>query len=108
MKLHTVKASSNLMDRAGVLLIISNIISGSYDLSMFFDAGSFLAVITNATAKKLGLKGLDVCLSLTKVGNQKESVESNIYKIPLIIMANSGLWRLWTSIISLQKLRIWI
>lgn len=72
------------MDREGVLLMISKISSGSYNLSTLFDAGSNLTMITHAAAKKLGLKGSEISLSLTKIGNQKERVESKIYNVPLI------------------------
>ncbi|MPC71077.1 hypothetical protein E2C01_065346 [Portunus trituberculatus] len=40
----------------------------------------------NLSASKLGLKGTDVTMSLTKVGNVTEKIESKMYTVPLMDM----------------------
>lgn len=81
-----VKGSSNFLDRDGILLMLSTIKSIFHDLSVFFYSGSNLTMITHGAARKLGLKGTDVCISLTKVGNVTEKIESKIYRVPLTDM----------------------
>lgn len=63
--------------------MMSSIKSRSRNLLAFFDPGSNLSMITYAAARKLDLKGLDVYMTLTKVGNQTKNIESKIYKVPL-------------------------
>lgn len=64
--------------------MINNIKRGSHSLISFFDPGSNLTMITHDAAKKLGRRGLDVCMTMAKVGNQTEIIESKQYKVPLI------------------------
>lgn len=81
-----VRGSSNFLDRDGILLMLSTIRSRFHDLSVFFDPGSNLTMITHDAASKLGLKGTEVCMSLTKVGNVTERIESKMYTVPLTDM----------------------
>ena len=80
----TIKASNNLLNREGVLLTVGKVRSGSHTLSTFFDCGSNLTMITHKAARKLGLKGKEISMSLTKVGNQTERIDTWTYTVPLI------------------------
>ena len=40
-------------------------------------------MITHDAARKLGLKGIDVDMSMTKVGNVTDRIESKVYLVPL-------------------------
>ncbi|KAK4304585.1 hypothetical protein Pmani_023464 [Petrolisthes manimaculis] len=40
-------------------------------------------MITHRMADKLGLRGKDVSLTITKVGNSTEQLDSKIYKVPI-------------------------
>ena len=79
-----IKASTNLLDREGVLLTVGRVRSGSHTLSTLFDCGSNLTMITYEAARKLGLKGKEISMSLTKVGNQTERIDTWVYIVPLI------------------------
>ncbi|XP_045115478.1 uncharacterized protein LOC123507035 [Portunus trituberculatus] len=79
-----IKAANNLLDREGVLLTVGKVRSGSHTLSTFFDCGSNLTMITYKAARKLGLKGKEISMSLTKVGNQTERIDSWVYTVPLV------------------------
>lgn len=91
-KLHSVfvkeapllKSSSNSLDTNCILLMLSTVRSRFRDLYVFFDPLSNLTIITHDTARKLGLKGTDVFMSLTKVGNVTERIESKVYTVSLI------------------------
>ncbi|KAK4316629.1 hypothetical protein Pmani_012229 [Petrolisthes manimaculis] len=78
-----VQGSSNFLNREGILLMLGTIKSKFHDLSVFFDSGSNLTMITHDAARRLGLKGTDVVMSLTKVGNVTEIIESKIYIVHL-------------------------
>lgn len=80
----SVKASSNFMDRQGVLLAIKEVRSGVRSLLTLFDSGSNITMITHDAAGRLGLRGQSVSLSVTKVGNKVEHLDSKAYMVPLL------------------------
>ncbi|VDI23272.1 Hypothetical predicted protein [Mytilus galloprovincialis] len=51
-----------------------------------------MSLITHKTAKRLGLSGQDITLSVTKVGNVTEHVQSKEYVIPLTDLGG----KIWT------------
>ena len=57
--------------------------SGGNFVPTLYDAGSNISLITFRMAKKLGLKGIPIQLSLTKVGDQTEELDSLVYEISL-------------------------
>ena len=66
-----------------VLLMVSSVCSGTSTVSVLWDPGANLSLISSAKAMPLGLKGKDVTLSITKVGNVTETKSSKQYVIPL-------------------------
>lgn len=83
-ELQTIKASNNFLNREGVLLTVGKVRSGLQTLSTFFDCGSNLTMITHKAARKLGLRGMAISMSLTKVGDQTEGIDTWAYTVPLI------------------------
>lgn len=81
----TLKAFSNFLNRKGVLLMTSNIKSGSQNLLSFIDPGSNLTMITHAAARALCLKGLDICMALTKVENQTKISKAKSIKCNYVV-----------------------
>lgn len=66
------------------LLNISVIYSRDQPLNVLWDSGSDVSLITHKMAKKLGLKGKDINLSMIKVGNVVEHQSSKEYCVPLM------------------------
>ena len=79
----TVEATSSHMTRDGVMLMTGYVNSTDHAIPTLYDLGSNITLITNRMARKLGLVGTPVSLSLTKVGAQTEQVESYVYKVRL-------------------------
>ncbi|XP_068229326.1 uncharacterized protein [Palaemon carinicauda] len=67
-----------------VLLNISMVNSKNRPVSVLWDPGADISFITNRMAKKLGLSGKHINLSMIKVGNAVEYHSSNEYCVPLI------------------------
>ncbi|CAC5363493.1 unnamed protein product [Mytilus coruscus] len=70
-------------NKNGVLLMISSVQCKDMSLTTLWDPGANMSLITHKTAKRLGLSGQDITLSVTKVGNVTEHVQSKEYVIPL-------------------------
>lgn len=66
------------------LLNISVVHSRNQPVNVLWDSGSDVSLITHRMAKKLGLKGKDINLSMIKVGNVIEHQSSKEYCIPLM------------------------
>ena len=69
--------------RMSVLLMIGTVYCDGKPLTVLYDSGANISLISKDTAKKLKLQGKEITLSLTKVGNVTEVVESNEYTIPI-------------------------
>ncbi|XP_064083900.1 uncharacterized protein LOC135199676 [Macrobrachium nipponense] len=67
-----------------VLLNISMVNSKNMPVNVLWDPGADISFITNRMAKKLGLSGKHINLSMIKVGNAVEYHSSNEYCVPLI------------------------
>ena len=80
------KVSGNLMSRKGYILGVSIVKSVSTNLTTLWDGGSTASLITHKKAREMNLKGSNVTLSITKVGNVVEIIESKEYLVPLIDM----------------------
>ncbi|VDH89663.1 Hypothetical predicted protein [Mytilus galloprovincialis] len=76
----------------GVLLMISSVQCKDMSLTTLWDPGANMSLITHKTAKRLGLSGQDITLSVTKVGNVTEHVQSKEYVIPLTDLGG----KIWT------------
>lgn len=66
------------------LLNISTVYSGTQPITVLWDSGSDITLITHRMAEKLRLKGNDINLSMIKVGNAVEHHFSKEYCIPLV------------------------
>ncbi|VDI55646.1 Hypothetical predicted protein [Mytilus galloprovincialis] len=77
----------------GVLLMISSVQCKDMSLTTLWDPGAkHVTNYTHKTAKRLGLSGQDITLSVTKVGNVTEHVQSKEYVIPLTDLGG----KIWT------------
>ena len=65
------------------LLNISTLNSGNQPVTVLWDSGSDMSLITHSMAKKLGLKGKNINLSMIKVGIAIEHQSSKEYCVPL-------------------------
>ncbi|XP_047499242.1 uncharacterized protein LOC125046242 [Penaeus chinensis] len=73
-----------VMEKRGkALLNISTVHGKNLPITILWDPGSDTSLITHRMAKKLGLSGKDVNLSLVKVGNTIEYQSSKTYCVPL-------------------------
>ncbi|CAC5408838.1 unnamed protein product [Mytilus coruscus] len=79
-------------NKNGVLLMISSVQCKDMSLTTLWDPGANMSLITHKTAKRLGLSGQDITLSVTKVGNVTEHVQSKEYVIPLTDLRG----KIWT------------
>lgn len=77
------EAVSNSASREGLLLMIGSVYCRGEHLVTLYDSGSNISLIRTDCAKRLGLHGREVVLDITKVGNQKETVKSHMYDVPL-------------------------
>lgn len=57
---------------------------GQSKLNAFWDGGSKVSMITFAKAKQLGLKGESIKISIIKVGGDKETIDSQLYRVPIV------------------------
>ncbi|XP_068235508.1 uncharacterized protein [Palaemon carinicauda] len=77
----TLSVKSKYLVRDKALLMISKLYSNGTLLNTLWDPGSDITLITFATAYKLGLKGRDIELTITKVGRKVELIKSKEYVI---------------------------
>ena len=75
--------STVLGNACTTLLNISTLNCKDQPVTVLWDPGSDISLITNRMAKKLGLSGKDISLSMIKVGNTVEHQISKEYCIPL-------------------------
>lgn len=76
--------TSNLAYRDGYLLMVSSLECCQKKINVLWDGGSNVSPITHQKAKELGLKGRDVHLTLTKVGNSMGTIASKEYVVPIV------------------------
>lgn len=63
--------------------MVNKVSSGNQSLTTICDLGSNVTMLTHRIAKQLGLKGKEVNLAVTKVGNIAKEFESKEYIVPL-------------------------
>ena len=63
--------------------MVSTVFSNGLPLVTLWDPGSDMTIITHEMASKLRLKGKDVSISITKVGNKTETIDSKEYSLTL-------------------------
>ena len=71
----------------GCLLQLMKIETGTVTpkkVNVMWDAGATLNLVTFQIAKKLGLRGTGIKLSIIKVGNKKDDINSYEYELPLV------------------------
>lgn len=84
------RAVNNLTSREGLLLMIGSVYCKGENLTTLYDSGSNISLIRTDCAKRLGLHGREVILNITKVGNQKETLNSYMYDVPLVDLAGNA------------------
>ena len=75
--------ASNVDRPITVLLMISAVQCKGLDLGTLWDSGANVTLITHRAAEKLNLEGIDVFITITKVGNEEQSCASKEYVVPL-------------------------
>ena len=65
------------------LLMVSKVFSGDLPLTVLWDPGANISLITHRAASKLGLQGMPTTLSVTGVGNRTEWLKSKYFKVEL-------------------------
>ena len=65
------------------LLMLNKIKSKGGELTTLWDPGANMSLITHSAARRLGLCGKDITLSLTKVGNCSETIPTKEYVVPM-------------------------
>ena len=65
------------------MLMVSTVYPGTSPVAVLWDPGANLSLLCNDVAPKLRLKVRDVALSITKVGNITETLQSKEYIIQL-------------------------
>ena len=78
------KLDNHLLSREGYMLEVSTVKSTSASLTVLWDGGSTASLITHDKARELNLKGTNITVSITKVGNTVEVIDSKQYVVPLI------------------------
>ena len=58
--------------------------SGQETINTFWDGGSKVSLITFTKAKALGLTGEPIRINIIKVGGDRESINSMLYRVPII------------------------
>lgn len=99
-KFHSIERTANHGDakihsskRQSALLMVSEVCSESGPLTVLWDSGANVSLLTHSAAHRLGLKGKEVSLRITKVGNQVETMNTKEYSLPLI--DNKGnIWKI--------------
>ena len=77
------KTDVNHKPRQKVLLMISKVQCRNQDVNVLWDPGANVSLISHEAARRLGLKGTSINLSITKVGNTTEHISSKEYTLPL-------------------------
>ncbi|XP_071136608.1 uncharacterized protein [Mytilus edulis] len=75
--------------------MISKVPSNGNYLTALWDPGANISLITHDSARRLNLKGRDVTLSVTKVGNTTDYIQSKEYIVPLTDL-NGQEWKIRT------------
>ena len=76
--------TNNLASRNGYFLMVSSLECCQKEINVLWDSGSNVSLITHQKSRKLGLKGRDVQITITKIGNSLETVSSKEYVVPVI------------------------
>ncbi|XP_068221896.1 uncharacterized protein [Palaemon carinicauda] len=79
----TIDATSNYLSKKGAILMTGFVNSEGKSIPTLYDAGSNISLITFRMARKLGLKGIPIQLTMTKVGDHTEELVSCVYKVSL-------------------------
>ncbi|XP_068214422.1 uncharacterized protein [Palaemon carinicauda] len=79
----TIDATSNYLSKKGAILMTGFVNSEGKSIPTLYDAGSNISLITFRMARKLGLKGIPIQLSMTKVGDHTEELDSCVYEVSL-------------------------
>ncbi|CAB4032137.1 PREDICTED: uncharacterized protein LOC107346959, partial [Paramuricea clavata] len=56
--------------------------------NVLFDSGAQVSLIRQETADSIGLKGKKISVTITKVGGQKEEINTNVYNVPVSAIDN--------------------
>ena len=73
----------NNQEKNNVLLALGKVYCKGVMMNVLYDSGATLSFISKDAAKQLRLRGFDISLSITKVGNTTEVKQSKEYLIPL-------------------------
>ena len=79
---HVVNTDQNGSRNQAILMVSSLNIKG-HCIGTLWDPGANTSLITHRAAQRLNLKGVDVYLTITKVGNERQSGPSKEYVIPV-------------------------
>jgi len=79
---HVVNADQKGRRNQAILMVSSLNIKG-HCIGTLWDPGANTTLITHRAAQRLNLKGVDVYLTMTKVGNERQSGPSKEYVIPV-------------------------
>lgn len=83
---NTNSVTNNLVCRVGHLLMVNRVECQQKEINVLWDSGSNVSLITHRKAKELGLKGQEVYITVTKVGNNVETMLSEEYVVPIVDM----------------------
>ena len=78
------------------LLAVSEIMCNDKMLSVLRDSGANISLITHKAAASANLQGKSIELSITKVGNQNETIRSKRYLVPLTDQ-NGKTWNIFAN-----------
>jgi len=53
-------------------------------INVLWDSGAQVSLITQRKARELGLSGTNTSITIVKIGNVKETVNSHIYEVPIV------------------------
>ena len=83
--LHTNYVMSN-----APLLTLGIVYCKGYQITTLYDSASSVSLITHSLARQLGLTSTPVNITITKIGNTVETLESKIYNLSLIDKFNNN------------------
>ena len=85
-KINNVAERDSIEKRPGLLQImrLRAGIKHTSDINVLWDSGAQVSLITQKKARELGLSGTTTKITIVKIGNQRETVDSKIYKVPII------------------------
>lgn len=86
---NTIDTKGESCDNTKCLLQIMKVRSVNGNLSVLWDSGASVSLITFRKAKELKLSGKEVQLSVVKVGGQSERIISSLYTLPLLDRNNN-------------------